>query len=56
MRVKFSKKYHDMGDKLEPYLDEHAQIKENAPSEMKKLYAEFIALGNEEYNAAAPWN
>ena len=55
MRMQYSKKVHDMWEKIAPYTDKYAQIKEDAPLEIKKLYTEFVALGNQEYEAATIW-
>ena len=35
MRVKFSDKVHEMGNIVEPYLDEWAQLKPNSPEKLK---------------------
>lgn len=55
MRVIFSEKVREMEKKVKPYLECHGlemTIADNAPDEIKKLYAEWGKCIHEEYEEA----
>ena len=37
---------------VEPYLDGHRELKEDAPEQIKKDYKEYLRLGKEQYDFA----
>ena len=53
MRFKYSDRVHELGDIVDPYLDEWAHLKSDAPDNIKKIYKEYIDLANKEYEEAS---
>lgn len=51
MRIQHSEKFNELLKKVESYIDIDG-IRPDAPENIKKLYKEFIELGEKEYNAA----
>lgn len=53
MRVQFSKKVDELWKDIDPYLDEWAHLKPNAPDSIRKKHKVVIALMNKEYEEAS---
>ena len=53
MRFMYSDKVQQLTKIVEPYFDEWAHLKPNAPEHIKKTYEELMALMDKEYEEAA---
>lgn len=52
VRVQFSKKVDELWKDIDPYLDEWAHLKTNAPDSIREKHKEVMELMNKEYEEA----
>lgn len=53
MRFKYSDKVNRLREIVEPYFDEWAHLKSDAPEHIKKTYKELMDLMDKEYEEAS---